>query len=185
MSKLAKRPFKIPEGVEATLAEGTVALKGKLGSITLAVLPSTKVVLSDKEVKIEMGGTGVVARSNAGTMAALIRNALEGVSVGFTKVLEIEGIGFKASLEGTTLVLNIGYTHPIKFMPPADVKIVVEKGIIRVTGPNRETVGQVAAQIRKFKEPEPYKGKGIHYKGEVIRRKSGKKVAGATGAAAA
>ena len=118
-------------------------------------------------------------KANWGTIFALIKNGIKGVSEGFAKNLELEGIGFKASIEGTNLLLNVGFTHPVKFTPPAGIKVVVEKGVIKISGVDKSLVGEVAAKIRKIYPPEPYKGKGIRYQGEVVRRKAGKKVAGA------
>ena len=186
MSKLAKKPFSIPARVEVTSANDAITIKGKAGTLVLSFLPFTKTTITEKEITVAAAGTGAQARANTGTMAALVRNALQGAAEGFTKALEIEGIGFKAAMEGGgTLVLTVGFTHPIKFAVPESVKITVIKNIITISGADRSLVGQVAAQIRKIKKPEPYKGKGIHYQGEVIRRKAGKKVAGATGTAAA
>lgn len=187
MSKIGKKPIDIPSGVEVSLTDGQLEFKGKEGSLTLPVLPHLHA-----EIKKEDGASQLIftaksnikqARANWGTMAALAKNAIVGVSQGFAKTLEIEGIGFKAGMEGNKLSLNVGYTHPVKFEPPAGIKIIVEKNQIKISGFNKAVVGEVAANIRKIKKPEPYKGKGIHYLGEVIRRKAGKKVAGAGTAA--
>ena len=186
MSKIGKKPITIPQGVEVKLANKNLEVKGKEGVLSLPVLDHVM-------AKIENPTDGVSTlifttnnnekqtRANWGTMAALAKNAIAGVSQGFSKTLEIEGIGFKASLEGNKLVLNVGFTHPIKYNPPFGVKIAVEKNQIKISGFDKQAVGETAASIRKIKKPEPYKGKGIHYKGEVIPRKAGKKVAG-TGA---
>ncbi|OGY64679.1 MAG: 50S ribosomal protein L6, partial [Candidatus Harrisonbacteria bacterium RIFCSPHIGHO2_02_FULL_40_20] len=123
------------------------------------------------------------ARANWGTMTSLFKNALQGATEGFFKILEIEGVGYRASMEGNTLILSVGFTRPVKYTAPENIKIIVDKNGIKISGIDRQLVGQVAAQIRKIKKPEPYKGKGIHYQGEVIRRKAGKKVAGATATA--
>lgn len=175
----------IPTDVEIKVLPQTVEVKGKNGALTLNLLPYISVIVKDNTVTIASTADHKQARANSGTMTALIKNALKGVAEDFLKVLEIEGIGFRANLEGGNLVLSLGFSHPVKYVPPAGVKIVVEKGAVKVSGPNRQLVGQVAAEIRKLKKPEPYKGTGIHYQGEVIRRKAGKKVAGATGGAAA
>ena len=164
------------------VVEDALEFKGKEGSLRLPILPYVKV-----ELKTEERGNEILiyskedvkqARANWGTMAALTKNAIKGVAEGFSKNLEIEGIGFKASLEGNRLVLNVGFTHPVKFESPAGIKIVVEKNQIKIFGIDRFLVGETAANIRKIKKPEPYKGKGIRYQGEVVRRKQGKKVAG-------
>jgi len=178
MSKLAKKPIPIPEGVKAELKGEHLEFTGKAGSFGLAMLPYVKAEIRERGLVLTKTADHKQARANWGTMAALTKNALRGVSEGFTKSLEIEGIGFKAGKEAETLVLNVGFTHQVKFQPPSGIKITVEKNVIKVSGVDKSLVGEVAAQIRKIKKPEPYKGKGIHYVGEVIRRKAGKKVAG-------
>lgn len=179
MSKIGKQPVKIVEGVTATVDGKMLSVKGKLGSITLPILDFISIEQTDGSLLFTASSDKVQARSNWGTMRALAANAVLGVSQGFSKALEIEGIGFRAAMEGKTLVLNVGFTHPVKFIPTEGVTITVEKGVIKVSGVDRALVGETAANIRKIKKPEPYQGKGIHYQGEVIRRKSGKKVAGA------
>ncbi len=184
MSKIARKPIQIPGGVAVSSKEGTLDIKGPKGALIVRVLNFTDVKIAEKEISVLSKSGGVQARANLGTMVALLKNALIGVSVGFIKRLEIEGIGFRASMEGKILVLNVGFTHQVKFEPSEGVSISVEKNVIVVTGIDKYLVGQTAALIRKIKKPEPYKGKGIHYAGEVIRRKAGKKVAGTgTGAA--
>lgn len=181
MSKLGRKPIPIPEGVELAVEKHTITVKGSKGTLTLAVLPHVTVAVTDRMLTVTATETKPQARANWGTITALIKNAIRGVSDGFTKALEIEGIGYRASMEGTTLVLNVGFTHPVKFTPPHGVTIAVEKNNIKVSGMDRALVGEAAAQIRRIKKPEPYKGKGIRYRDEVIRRKAGKKVAGGTG----
>ena len=183
MSKLARKPIEIPQGVEVKMNDSHIEFSGKEGKLSVPLLPEIVVELKDGKIVITLKNDYKQGRANWGTMAALIKNALQGVNVGFTKALEMEGIGFKASLEGANLILNVGFTHPVKYTTPAGIKLTVEKGVIKVSGADRSLVGEVAAQIRKIWPPEPYKGKGIRYQGEVVRRKAGKKVAG-TGAAA-
>ncbi len=183
MSKLAKKPIVIPEGVEVKEAAGTLQVKGKQGALELKLPPFIFAELRDKEALLKPSASHKQALANWGTAAALLKNAIQGVAGGFSKSLEIEGVGFRATMEGNSLVLNVGFTHPAKFTPPAGIKIAVEKGTITVSGIDKNLVGLAAAKIRKIKKPEPYKGKGIRYKGEVIRRKEGKKVAGAGTAA--
>lgn len=178
MSKLARKPIQIPSGVAVVSKDGALEIKGPKGGLVLRVLDSIEVNINDNIIFVSTKRENVQARANCGTMAALLKNALRGVNEGFSKRLEIEGIGFRASMEGKTLVLNVGFTHPVKFEPPEGVSVSVEKNVIVVTGIDKYLVGQAAALIRKAKKPEPYKGKGIHYVGEVIRRKAGKKVAG-------
>ena len=184
MSKIGKMPINIPTGVEVKLQDGVFDVKGKQGNLSIKLLQYLSAEIKDNIVRVSALGTHKQGRSNWGTMTALLKNAVVGVSEGFGKALEIQGVGYRASMEGNVLVLNVGFTHPIKFTSPEGIKISVEKNIIKVNGASKELVGEVAAQIRKFKKPEPYKGKGIMYKGEVIRRKAGKKVAGAGTAAA-
>lgn len=184
MSKIGKKPIQIPEGVQVLMSENALEIKGKLGAIKLPLLPYVSAEMKDKELVFSVKGEGKQSRANWGTMRALSANAVKGVTEGFSKTLEIEGVGFRASLEGKNLVLNIGFSHPVKYTPPEGVTIVIEKGAIKVSGSDRAVVGEVAAKIRSLKEPEPYKGTGIRYRGEVIRRKAGKKVAGGTAGAA-
>lgn len=180
MSKIGKKPIIIPEGVSVTVANGTLEVKGKNGGITLAVLPHVTPEVKDGSLIFTSEGVAKQARANFGTMRSLANNAVIGVTEGFTKILEIEGVGFRAVMEGATLVLHLGFSHPIKFVPPEGIKIAVEKNTIKISGADKNGVGKVAAKIRSYKKPEPYKGKGIKYQGEVIRRKEGKKAAGAT-----
>ncbi|MDP2695884.1 MAG: 50S ribosomal protein L6 [bacterium] len=180
MSKIGKKPIIITTGIEMSLKDGFFEIKGKLGTIKLKALPYIKADIQDGTITLTPQAKHKQARANWGTMAALLKNAILGVSEGFTKELEIKGIGFSAVMEGDTLVLKVGFSHPVKFRPADGVKVTSEKGLITVTGIDRAVVGEVAAQIRRIKKPEPYKGKGIKYKDEIIRRKAGKKVAGAT-----
>ncbi len=182
MSKIGKKLIKIPEGVTVAMSDNALVIKGKLGELKVPVLAFVNPEIKDGQVTFSSSEGGSQARSNWGTMRALVSGAILGVQDGYVKLLEIEGIGFKASLEGKNLVLNIGFSHPVKYAIPEGITVVVEKGVMKVNGIDKALVGEVAAQIRRLKEPEPYKGTGIRYKGEVIRRKAGKKVAGSTGA---
>ena len=183
MSRLARNPIQFSEGVSVHKDGDFLIFKGPKGERRLKVLAGVVVKMEKDSLTIKREGSIKQARANTGTMVALTKNAILGVSQGFEKVLEIEGIGYRASLEGKTLVLALGYVKPVRFEPPEGATIAVDKNTIKISGVDKEVVGQVAAQIRAFKKPEPYKGKGIHYKGEVIRRKAGKK-ATTTGAAA-
>lgn len=183
MSKLAKKPIVIPQGVEAKMADGVLEFSGKEGKLSIKALPYVAIEIKDGQITLKSESSIKQGRANIGTLAALIKNSLAGVNAGFTKVLEMDGIGFKAAMEGANLSLSVGFSHPVKYIAPAGIKIVVEKNVIKVSGADKALVGLAAAQIRKVHPPEPYKGKGIHYQGEVIRRKAGKKVAGATAAA--
>ncbi len=184
MSKIGKKLISIPDGVEVKIADGRLEVKGKLGALSLLILDKITAELKDKTLVFSASGEGKQARANWGTMRALAQNAVIGVSEGYVKYLELEGIGFKASLEGKTLVLNIGFTHPVKFTPPEGIALAIEKSSIKISGIDKAMVGEVAAQIRELRKPEPYKGTGIKYRGEVIARKEGKKAASAGAAGA-
>lgn len=180
MSRLGKKPITIPEEVNVSQESGRLIFKGKKGDLFLPILPFIKANLEDKQLVFEPLNGNSQCRANWGTMASLAQNMIEGVNKGFEKKLIIEGVGYRAKMEGASLLLNVGFSHPVKFDQPQGTVISVDKNTITVQGIDKNLVGQTAAQIRKIKKPEPYKGKGIHYEGEVIRRKAGKKAAGAT-----
>jgi len=169
MSKIGRKPIQLPEGVSVT-QEGSV--------ITVACAGRTVQVPT---LRLAAESTLQEARMNWGTMRSLLQNAVFGVVKDFTKTLEIEGIGFKVSLEGNVLVFSLGFSHPVRFTPPPDITFKVEKNAITISGRDKALVGATAAQIRSLRKPEPYQGKGIRYRGEVIRRKAGKKVGATTG----
>lgn len=182
MSRLIKKSINIEEGVTVTAQDGELRVKGAKGEITIPLFKDVEISIDGKELWVktaQKSGNGSTAMH--GTTWALAKNAIEGVTKGFEKVLEIEGVGYRALMEGKDLVLHLGYALPVRMPIPGHVTVTVDKNTIKVAGINKEQVGQVAAEIRALKKPEPYKGKGIHYQGEVIRRKVGKK-AGATGA---
>lgn len=179
MSKIGKKPIVIPEGIVATLDGGVIALKGKNGTLTVAVPQFVVAKIEGNVVTFTIGEETKQARANWGTTGALLRNAIAGLTTGFEKRLDVQGIGYKAALEGKNLVLSVGYSHPVKFPVPDGVKVSLEKSFVIISGIDRQLIGQVAATIRKIKKPEPYQGKGIRYVGEQVRRKEGKKVAGA------
>ena len=182
MSRLAKKPIAIIPGITASRNDGYVVLKGPKGERELSLLPFVEVTVGTNEISVKSTEDHKQARTNTGTMWSLIKNAVQGLAVEFSKVLEIEGVGYRASLEGDTLILALGYVNPVRFKIPDSVKISVEKNAITILGKDKELVGKTASQIRGLKPPEPYKGKGIHYRGEAIRRKVGKKAATATAA---
>ncbi len=183
MSKIGKQPIALPDGVTASVSPTTVTLTGKLGTLVVPVAPFIVVESKDKTLVCSRVGDTIQSAANWGTMRALLANAVRGVVEGYAETLQIDGIGFRAVLEGKTLVLSVGFTHPVRFTPPIGVAIVLEKNLIKISGIDKALVGQAAAQIRSIRKPEPYQGKGIRYQGEVIRRKEGKKVAGAGAAA--
>lgn len=173
MSRIGKLPVAIPGGVTVAVADGRVAVKGPKGDLSTHVLDGTRVVVEGGEVKVS---ADKVTRNPAfGTMRANIQNMVTGVTQGFSKVLEIVGTGYRAQLDGKRLVLQLGYSHPVPFEPPPGITIKVENPTrVVISGADKAQVGQVAADIRAFRPPEPYKGKGIKYEGEYIRRKAGK-----------
>lgn len=184
MSKVGKKPIVIPKGVEVKRTDGVLEFKGKETVLVLNLLPDVEAKIEGDTLLITVTGNTLQSRANWGTMRSLAQNAVIGVSEGFKKVLELRGVGFRANLEGSVLVLNVGFSHTVRFEPPASVKIAIEKNnIVTVSGVDKALVGQAAAKIRSIKKPNPYRGTGIRYKDEVVKIKAGKKVAGATGAA--
>ncbi|HKQ58905.1 MAG TPA: 50S ribosomal protein L6 [Candidatus Eisenbacteria bacterium] len=173
MSRMGKRPVGIPGGVTVAVAGNTVKVKGPGGELSTPVLEGTTVLVAENEVRVDAERK---TRNPAfGTMRALIANMVTGVSGGFSKTLEIVGTGYRAAMEGKTLVLQLGYSHPIRFEPPKGITIKVENPTrLTISGADKWQVGQSAAEIRGFRPPEPYKGKGVKYEGEYIRRKAGK-----------
>lgn len=177
MSRLGKKPIAIPEKTEVKISGNTLSVKGPLGELkrdlrsnVLISIEGDKIVLSPKNNSIE-------TKALWGTYSAHIKNMLSGVNQAFVKKLIIEGIGFKSEVKGDNLVLNLGFSHQVPVKIPSGLKVTAEKNVITISGINKEGVGQFAASIRDLKKPEPYKGKGIRYENEVIRRKEGKKVA--------
>lgn len=177
MSRIGKKPIEVPQGVKAEITEKQIKVSGPKGELIQVIHPEIKVELKDSKLlvspKKELSKRG---RGLWGLYRALISNMVEGVSKGFEKKLEIEGVGFKAAVDADGLVLNLGFTNPVKIKKIPGVNFAVEKNVIIVSGPDKERVGHIAALIRIQKKAEPYKGKGIKYQGEKIRRKEGKKV---------
>ena len=177
MSRVGKKPILIPESVEVKIEEQRVIIKGPKGELQKEIRPEIKVEIENKKILVLSQKKTKKTKAFWGLTRALLFNMIKGVTEGYEKKLEIKGLGFKASVEDESLLLNVGFTHPIKIKAPPGIKFSVEKNIITVSGINKELVGQVAAKTRKAKPPEPYKGKGIRYVGEVVRRKVGKKAA--------
>jgi large subunit ribosomal protein L6 len=150
-------------------------VKGPKGELSVMKLAGVAVNLEEGFLNVTQTGTDRQSAANLGTQWSLLKNAAIGVTEGFTKVLEIQGVGYRAAMEGTKINLSLGFSHPVLFEPLPGVSVSVEKNFITITGPNKEDVGQTAALIRKYRKPEPYKGKGIRYQGEVVRMKAGKK----------
>ncbi len=180
MSKIGKKPIVIPNNVEVKINDGFLDFKGSNGASKIKIPSYIKAEIKEGNILFSPENNSKQARANWGTIRSLAYNAIVGLTEGFSKNLEVEGIGYRANMEGENLVLNLGLSHPIKFTPPQGIKISAEKNTIKISGIDNALVGQVAAKIRAFKKPEPYKGKGIKYQGEIIRRKAGKKVAGTT-----
>lgn len=177
MSRVGKKPVVIPAGVTVELKDETLKIKGPKGELVLAVHPKVTITHTDSELTVSVKRPDVKAEKALwGLFRALINNMVVGVTTGFTKTLEINGVGYKASMSGTKLVMALGYSHPIEMETPKGLETKVEKNIITITGIDRQLVGQFAAEIRSQREPEPYKGKGIKYSDETIRRKAGKVV---------
>lgn len=178
MSRLAKKPIIIPAKTEVTLGDGNVVkVKGPLGELARSFPHAVKVTISGSEITIAIVGTDRTERPLAGTAVAHIKNMIAGVNKPYEKKLLIEGVGFKADAKGDKLNLALGFSHPVVVDIPAGLKVATEKGSITITGISKDVVGQFAASVRALKKPEPYKGKGIRYSDEVIRRKQGKKTA--------
>lgn len=178
MSRIGKKPILIPSNVKVGIAEGEVRVEGPKGKLQFRFHPRMKVGLRDNALVVERPTNIRTDRALHGLTRSLIQNMVQGVTDGYTKELEIEGIGYRAQVSGRKLILNLGFTHPIEYSIPEGIEIKAPKQTqIVVSGTDRQKVGQVAADIRGFHEPEPYKGKGIHYVGEVIRRKQGKTMA--------
>jgi large subunit ribosomal protein L6 len=185
MSKIGKQPVIVPEGVTATVTAHEVALENPKGRLVVPLPRGVFAKLEEGAITVTVQGTGKQARSNWGTIRALIENAAVGLTKGYTKVLILEGIGYRVSKEGNDLTLNLGFSHPVKYPAPVGVTFDVEKNsTLSVKGFDKALVGQVAAEIRALKKPEPYKGKGFHYSDEIVRRKAGKKAATGAGASA-
>ena len=176
MSRIAKNELAIPEGVELSITGQEVKAKGKLGELSLTMVDEVKAAVNDNGVLVEKTTNTKFANAMWATTWRLINNLCIGVSTGFEKKLEINGVGLRANMQGSTLVMSLGFSHEVRYDVPEGVKVEVEKNTnITVSGIDKQKVGQVAAEIREFKKPEPYKGKGIKYADERIIRKEGKK----------
>ncbi len=176
MSRIGKKPIEIPNGVEAILKEGSIEVKGNLGSRNFDFSEKLKVDIVDRSITVTPKDLEKKTRQLWGMSRSQIANIVNGVHTGFSKELEINGVGYRAAVQGKILKLSLGYSHDVDFEIPDDVKITCAKPTeIKVEGINQQVVGEVAAKIRAWRSPEPYKGKGIRYKGEYIFAKEGKK----------
>ena len=175
MSRVGLRPIEIPEGVEVSLEPGSVIVKGPKGTLNQAIHRDMRIARDDSVLRVERPSDERTHRALHGLTRSLVANMVEGVTKGYEKRLEIHGMGYRAMLQGTTLTLHLGYSHPIVYEAPDTIEFELSgRDIIIVRGIDKQMVGQVAAEIRAFRKPEPYKGKGIRYLGEVLRRKVGK-----------
>ena len=175
MSRIGKQPVIIPQGTKVTVSDGVVSVKGKGGELRKKIHPSVTVSVSDNEVKVAPSNDSKEALALWGTFASHIQNMVQGVNEPFAKKLIVEGIGFKSNVEGEKLMLDVGFSHRVQVHIPEGLKVSAEKNEISISGIDKEQVGQFAADVRKVKKPEPYKGKGIRYEDEVVRRKEGKR----------
>ncbi len=176
MSRVGKNPVSVPSGVTVSIAAGQIMAKGKLGELAMRVSGDVAVTLEEGKIWVKPLRETKQARIMWGTTRNLVRSMMTGVSQGYRKSLEISGVGYRAAVQGKTLTLQLGYSHDVNYPIPSDIQIKCEKPTsILITGADKQRVGQVAAEIRDFRKPEPYKGKGIMYVGERIVRKEGKK----------
>lgn len=182
MSRIGKMPVVVPKGVTVNLQGTTVTVKGPKGELTQTFHPDMNLRLNDSTIVVERPENPLYDAMH-GMVRAILNNMILGVTQGFKRDLEIEGVGYRGEMQGTKLVLSLGFSHPVPVEPPTGIKLSVDKSqrLVTVEGADKQLVGEVAAKIRALRPPEPYKGKGIHYQGEKIRRKAGK--AGKVGAA--
>jgi large subunit ribosomal protein L6 len=174
MSRIGKLPIAIPSGVTITVDDANVTVAGSKGTLTQFTMPGITVKQEDNQVVVTRIDDQAEHRAKHGLMRALVNNMVQGVSQGFSKKLEITGVGFRVALAGNTLKMNLGFSHEVNYELPQGITADVQQNTITISGINKQQVGQVAAEIRALKKPEPYKGKGIKYEGERIIRKSGK-----------
>ncbi|MFM2043142.1 MAG: ribosomal protein [Pseudomonadota bacterium] len=176
MSRIGKHPVPVPAGVTITVTGQTVTAKGKLGELSLVLIDEILATLEDGKVVVQPRNETVRARQNWATARTNVANLVKGVADGFTRNLEINGVGYKAAVQGKELVLNLGYSHDIRYPIPEGITMKCDKPTtVSIFGADKQKVGQIAAEIRSFRGPEPYKGKGVKYENEVIIRKEGKK----------
>ena len=175
MSRIGKKPVTLPKGVKVAVNGAEAVVEGAKGTLKCPILPGIALEIQADSVTLVRANEEAQTRAYHGLTRALLNNAVLGVTDGWKKELDIVGVGYKAAMDGSKLRLDLGYSHPIFYEAPKGIQIAVEKAThVVVTGSDRQLVGQVAADIRKFRKPEPYKGKGVQYTGEVIRRKAGK-----------
>jgi len=175
VSRIGRKPIPLPKGVEVKLEDNKVEVKGPKGILSMGVMPKIKVTVDEGNIVVARESEEKPVRAAHGMTRAMIANMVTGVSTGFEKVLEIVGVGYRAQLQGKNLVLSLGFSHPVEVIPPDGIEFTADSPIkITVRGIDRQLVGQIAANIRGYRPPEPYKGKGIRYAGEFVIRKAGK-----------
>lgn len=178
MSRIGKMPVEIPAGVEFKLENDVVTIKGSKGTLSLTLMPNVSVAVENNQIIVKRNSDAKEDRAAHGLTRALIANLVVGVSKGFEKRLEIYGVGYKAEGGGTSITMHLGFSHPVVFKAPAGITVELDpekKNGLIIKGADKQKVGQFAAEIRKLRKPEPYKGKGVHYSGEKVLRKAGKK----------
>ena len=176
MSRIGKNPVPVPAGVTVDVVGQLVKAKGKLGELSFTLHPFVSAIVADGKVTVKPVNDSSIAKSVWATSRTIVRNLVDGVSKGYTKKLEIQGVGLRAQVQGSVLVLQLGFSHDVRFDIPDGIKVAVEKQTqLTISGIDKELVGQVSAEIYGFRPPEPYKGKGIRYEGQYIHRKEGKK----------
>jgi large subunit ribosomal protein L6 len=176
MSRIGKKPVAIPSGVTATIDNGQLSVKGPKGTLAMPLADLVTYAIEEGAISVKPANDSKQARSFWGMQRTLVQNLVTGVTEGYTKVLEITGVGYRANAQGKNLKLNLGYSHDVDFAVPAGIEIKTpDNTTVEITGIDKQQVGQVAAEIRRWRKPEPYKGKGIKYRGEFIFRKEGKK----------
>ncbi|MCA3256223.1 MAG: 50S ribosomal protein L6 [Alphaproteobacteria bacterium] len=176
MSRIGKKPVAVPAGVTATIENGTLSVKGPKGALSIPTADEIVYAIEDGSISVQPANDTKRARSFWGMQRTLVSNLVTGVTDGFTKVLEINGVGYRASVQGSNLKLQLGYSHDVEYPIPAGITIKTpDQTTVEISGADKQKVGQVAAEIRRWRKPEPYKGKGIKYRGEYIFRKEGKK----------
>ncbi len=178
MSKIGKQPIQIPEGVKVEIKDNEISIEGPKGKLIRVFPPEIAIKQDGNQLLVKFKGSRDKKKKALwGTWQRHIKNAIEGVSKGFEKELKIEGVGWRGEMQGEKLILKVGFSHPVEIAPVEGIKFSIEKNIIKISGIDKEKVGTVAAKIRKIKPPEPYKGKGIRYFDETVRKKAGKKAA--------
>lgn len=176
MSRIGKVPVKIPSGVEAKIESDTLTVKGPKGTLSLGLTDLIEYKLEDGEISVKPANDTRAARNHWGMQRTLVSNLVEGVTDGFTKILDIKGVGYRANAQGTNLKLQLGYSHDVDLAVPEGLEVKTpDQTTIEISGIDKQAVGQFAAEVRRWRKPEPYKGKGIAYRGEYIFRKEGKK----------